>query len=73
MMWWYGNDPVSWVWMALMMVVFWGAVVALVVFAIRSFRPQQGGDAAMDTLRRRLASGEISQEDFDKTKRTLQT
>ena len=73
MMWGYGTDPVSWIWMGLMMVVFWGAIVAPVVFAIRSFRPGQGGDAAMNALRRRLASGEISQEDFDKTKRMLQS
>ena len=73
MMWGYGNDPVAWMWMGLLMVVFWGAVAALVVYAVRSFRPGSGGDSAMDTLRRRLAAGEISQEEFEKTKRLLQS
>ncbi len=30
------------------------------------------GDSAMATLRQRLAAGQISQEEFDKTKRILQ-
>ena len=72
MMWRYGTDPVGWAWMGVMMLIFWGAIVALVVFAIRAFRPDRGGDAAMDILRHRLASGEISPEEFEKTKRALQ-
>jgi len=40
--------------------------------AIRVFsRPRQGD--AMEVLRRRLAAGEISPEDYEKTKRTLQS
>ena len=72
MMWRYSNDPVAWLWMGLLMVLFWGAIVAIVVFAVRSFRPNRGDDVAMDTLRRRLAAGEISQEEFEKTRRILQ-
>lgn len=62
----------SWVWMAAMMVLIWGGIITLVVFAIRALTPNRGGDAAMDTLRRRLAAGEISQEDYDRTRRALQ-
>ena len=72
-MWGYANDPVNWFWMGLMMVLFWGVIAGLVVYAIRSFRPSHGGDAAIDTLRKRLASGEITQEEFDKTKHALQS
>ena len=71
MMWYYGGA--NWLWMAGMMVIFWGAIVGLVIFAIRSFRPGPGQDAAMETLRRRFAAGEISQEEFEKTRHLLQS
>lgn len=72
-MWGY-YDGWSRLWMAGMMVVFWGAIIALAVWAVRSFGPRhQDGDAAIDTLRKRFAAGEISQEEFDKTKRPLQS
>ena len=54
------------------MLLFWGGVTALVVWlARRSSAPQHGADAALDILRRRLASGEITPEDFEKTKKAL--
>lgn len=70
MMWGYGG--LNWWWMAPMMVLFWGAVIAVVVLAVRA-RTGSGrnGEAALETLRMRLASGDITQEDFDKTSRTL--
>ncbi len=71
MMWGY-YDGWSMVWMAAMMILFWGGVIALVAYGIRAFASGKGGDPAMDTLRRRLASGDISQEDFDKTRKALQ-
>lgn len=73
MMWYYGNGGGwSWVWMTVMMVVFWGGLIALVVWAIRSGVGSRREDNALEILRRRLAAGEISQEDFEKTKRALQ-
>jgi len=71
MMWGY-TDGSSMVWMGILMILFWGGVIALVAFAIRAFTNGKAGDPAMDTLRRRLASGDISQEDFDKTRKALQ-
>ena len=72
MMWGY-YDGWSWLWMASMMVLFWGAVITLAVWAIRSFTgPRHRHDDAVDTLRARFAKGEISQEEFDKTRRALQ-
>jgi putative membrane protein len=71
MMWGY-TDGSSMVWMGIMMILFWGGVIALVAFAIRAFTNGRAGDPAIDTLRRRLASGDISQEDFDKTRKALQ-
>lgn len=58
--------PAGWVAMAVMMVVFWGAIVALVVYLLRSARP--GGPDATERARRildeRLARGEIEPEEY---------
>jgi putative membrane protein len=54
--------------------LFLAGLIVLVIWAIRAFtRPPAGADTAMEVLRRRLAAGEISQEDFDKTRRLLQS
>ena len=73
MMWYYGGNSVwMWVFGTLMMVVFWGGLIALAVWAVRSGLGTRRDSDALSVLRRRLAAGEISQEDFDKTKRVLQ-
>jgi putative membrane protein len=73
MMYWGYYDGWSWILMAAMMVLFWGGVAALIVFVARAVTPgPRGSDQAMDALRRRLANGEISQEEFEKTRRVLQ-
>ena len=71
---WYngGGGGWDWLWMGGGGVLFVGAVILLAIWAIRGFSgPKQSGDSAMDTLRKRLAAGEISPEDFDKTKKAL--
>ena len=72
MMWGY-YDGWSWLWMAAMMVLFWGGVIALAVVVIRAIVGPRVGDQATDVLRRRLAAGEISQEEFDKIRKSLQS
>jgi uncharacterized membrane protein len=71
MMWDY-NDSGSWLWMAAMMLVVLGLVIALGVFAIRAIGPKSS-DQALDLLRRRLAGGEITQDEFEKTRKALQS
>ncbi|HEY3195618.1 MAG TPA: SHOCT domain-containing protein [Candidatus Dormibacteraeota bacterium] len=71
MMWGYA-DGWSWLWMTAMMVLFWGGIFTLAVFAFRSFGGSKGNDQAMDVLRRRFASGEITQDEFEKTRKALQ-
>ncbi len=72
MMWGY-TDGSAWLWMMPMMLLFWGGVIALVIFVVRAFSgPRSSGDPAMARLRQRLATGQISQEEFDKTKQILQ-
>jgi uncharacterized membrane protein len=54
------------------MLLFWGAVFAIVIWAARSFAgPRQTSDRALEILRSRLAAGDISQEDFERTRKVL--
>jgi uncharacterized membrane protein len=73
MMWPYYGDGWSWLWMAGMMVVFWGALVFLAAWAVQSIGGRKpSGDDAINTLQKRLAAGEITQDEFEKTKHLLQ-
>lgn len=70
---WYGGFGWMGIVGSLMMLLFWGGAAVLVVWAIRSFSgPARRGDDALDTLRRRLASGEISHEEFEQSRKLLQ-
>ena len=70
MMWGYGDN--NWLWMAPLMVLFYGVLIAIVVLGARAFsRPRRDDDQALDTLRKRFASGVIDQEEFEKTRRSL--
>lgn len=71
MMWGY-YDGWNMVWMGTIMILFLGGAVAVIAYAVRAFTSGKAGDPATDTLRMRLASGEISQEDFDKTRKAIQ-
>ena len=71
MMWGY-YDGWSWLWMAAMMVLFWGGIIALAVVVIRSFTGSRASDQAMDVLRRRFANGEITPDEFEKMRKALQ-
>lgn len=59
----------------LMMLVFWGVIIALIVLAVRWFSDgggRTGRRDAMDTLRERFAAGEIDEEEFNRRKRVLE-
>jgi putative membrane protein len=71
MMWGY-YDGWNWLWMAAMMILFWGGIFVLAAFVIRSFTGTKSNDPAIDILRRRLASGEITQDEFEKMRKALQ-
>ncbi|MHB8613849.1 MAG: SHOCT domain-containing protein [Candidatus Dormibacteraceae bacterium] len=71
MMWDY-FDGGNWLWMSGMMVVLWGGIVVLAVFAIRAFSGTRSNDPALEVLRRRFAGGEITQDEFEKTRKALQ-
>jgi putative membrane protein len=64
-----------WIVGVLIMILFWGGVAAVVVLLVRSLagpgRTQR--DSAMDTLRTRLAAGEISEEEFERIRKVIQS
>ena len=75
-----GWDGWDWVAGTLMMLVFWGGLVAVIVLGVRAFgggaRPRSE-DARMPdaktVLEHRFARGEISQEEFEQRKRVLES
>jgi putative membrane protein len=76
MMW---GDGWGWIGGTLMMLIFWGGLVALVVFLVRGFgsQPFQGQEKrsepdAQEILAERYARGEISEDEFKERRRVLQ-
>lgn len=79
----YGNgwdNMGSWGWVGmLMMLLFWFGFVALIVWTVSGSRDSRGpvtpagltGDRAMTILRERLARGELTVEEFDRARQTL--
>ena len=62
----------NWLWMMPAMVVFWAIAIGLIVWAVRTTTgPGPGGDPALQTLRQRLAAGEITRDEFEQMKRAL--
>jgi putative membrane protein len=68
-------DGWDWFWGTLMMLVFWGGLAAVIVFAIKAFGGGRRGSSektdAVTILESRFARGEISQEEFVERKRVL--
>jgi len=68
---WGWNYYDGWGWIGMTAVIL--LLVVLAIGMIGAFRrPRQESDSAIAELRRRLAAGEINQEDFEKTKKVLQ-
>jgi putative membrane protein len=60
--------------MTVVMLAFWGLVIAGLVVGLRWLMREGSGsrpDAALDVLRQRYARGEISKEEFEAKKRDL--
>lgn len=75
MMWYYGGAGwLGWILMGVSMILVWGAIVFLVIWAIRSFSQPATprSSTALNVLEERLAKGEISPEEFAQRKQLLQ-
>jgi len=58
---------------ALLMLVFWVAVIVGIVYLIKwlAASTKKPGDTPMEILRKRYASGEITKEEFEEKKKDL--
>ena len=78
------GDGMGWwmLWGGLMMVLFWGAIIALVVWAVQSVtrrgadqtHPPQSGVSSptpLDIAKKRYARGEINRDEFERIRRDL--
>jgi len=73
MMWWPYGGAMGW-WMIVWMVVFWGGLIALIVWGIKKLTERDGSTSTrnpLDVARERYAKGEISREEFEQLKKDL--
>lgn len=66
--------PGWWIAMGLMMIVFWGLVIAGGVWLVRTLMAERHGNAGekpIDLLERRLANGEVSPEEYRERREVL--
>jgi putative membrane protein len=58
-----------------LMLLFWVAVIALVIWAVQRLFPKEADpkrDQALETLRARYAAGQIDAEAYERTRATLE-
>jgi putative membrane protein len=70
----------GWIIGGLVMLLFWGGLIALVFFTIRAFSSsrQESGHAgssetALEILKRRYARGEIDRTEYEEKRRDIET
>lgn len=58
----------------LFMILFWAAIILLIIWLYRQIRgpaPAAAGETALDILKKRYASGEITKDQYDEMKKEL--
>ena len=73
MMWWPWGTAMGW-WMIVWMVVFWGGLIALIVWGIKKLTERGNSTPkrnSLDIAKERYAKGEISREEFEQLKKDL--
>jgi putative membrane protein len=70
----YGVSPWMWILGSVMMVIVMGGLILLVVWAVNTVGGSRPGSSntALEVLKRRLAAGEITQDEYEKTRRLLE-
>ena len=75
MMGWYTGGGWWMVFGGIIFILFWGAVIALIVWAIRRFNPGSGVDSLkrtpLEIAKERYARGEITKDQFEQLKKDL--
>ena len=69
MMWWDGG---YWYWGVVMLIVFWGAIVAIVYLAFRGRANHEHRPSARELLDECLAKGELSEEEYERKRAALE-
>ena len=69
----FGFGPGAMMLSGLMMLLFWGGLIVLVVWAVRQFAGRPANEDPTAILKRRLAAGEISQEQYEQARKALQS
>jgi putative membrane protein len=67
-----GTGPMEWMMGGFFFLLFWGALIAFGIWAVRRFSERRPSDEAMRTLRERYARGEIDSEEFDRRRKALE-
>jgi putative membrane protein len=59
--------------MVVLMVIFWGTIIALVIWGIKKLTKHSSGtkSSAFDIVRERYVKGEITKEQFEELKKEL--
>ena len=71
MMWNYDGGW-SWLWMGGTMLLFWAGITLLAIWTLRAITSSKADrNPAKADLNRRLAAGEISREEFDRSSKSL--
>jgi putative membrane protein len=72
------NGGYGLIWMIPLLVIFWGGLIALIVWGIRAARKQDEARVVisekrgpLDMAKERYAQGEISKEEFEQIKKDL--
>lgn len=63
-LWWHGGGAWAWLLMTVGMVAFWGVVLWAVVTVANGQRQAQSPEDPASTLARRLANGEIDEDEY---------
>jgi putative membrane protein len=77
---WMHDGALGWGWAVFgmfWMVLFWGVIIGLIVWAVKQFSGDRRGDSVspetpLEIAQKRLARGEITQEEFEELRATLQ-
>lgn len=74
---WYMHEGMGW-WMVfgiIMMIFFWGGIIALIAWGINRFTKHDHPEmksGPLDIAKERYAKGEISREEYEEIKKSLQ-
>lgn len=69
------HEMMPWGWMGHGMWMFWILVIGFVIFFVarRADTPERKSEAPVEILRRRLARGEITEEEFERLKKKMES